>query len=148
VISAYFDLQKPLRQLITENWIQNDITNFENFISSLVLQEIENNLNLKLKSNMLDLIRDFEFQILEINDNIINLAKLYRNEVLKKEISDSIHIAVASYYKLDSIVSWNFKHIVNLDTMSAIHKINIKNNYSIIEILSPQNLGGNKYGNL
>jgi hypothetical protein len=97
---------------------------------------------------MLDLIRDFEFQILEINDNIINLAKLYRNEVLKKEISDSIHIAVASYYKLDSIVSWNFKHIVNLDTMSAIHKINIKNNYSIIEILSPQNLGGNKYGNL
>ena len=43
IISAYFDYRKPVRQLITQKWFQNDIKNFESFISSLVIQEINNN---------------------------------------------------------------------------------------------------------
>jgi predicted nucleic acid-binding protein len=148
VISAYFDFKKPLRQIITEHWFQKDLINYEYYISTLVLEEIDNNSNNILKSKMLSLISDYNFNLLEINDDIFSLSSKYRSEILKKENNDSIHIATASFYGLDSIVSWNFKHIVNLETMSVIHKINLKNNFGIIEILSPQNLGGNKYGNL
>jgi len=83
-----------------------------------------------------------------IQNEIINLANLYRKEILTNEINDTIHIACASFNKLDIIVSWNFKHIVNFKTINSIHKINKENKFNIIEILSPQNLGGYKYGNL
>jgi predicted nucleic acid-binding protein len=49
VISAYFDLNKPARQIITEKWFDNDIAEFKPFISTLVLQEIGNNTNPDLK---------------------------------------------------------------------------------------------------
>jgi hypothetical protein len=62
---------------------------------------------------------------------------------LFKYIDDLIHIATASYFKLDAIVSWNFKRLVNLKTINAIHKINIQREYNIIEELSIENLRGN-----
>jgi predicted nucleic acid-binding protein len=40
VISAYFDFRKPIRQLITQKWIQYNAKEFEIFISTLVLDEI------------------------------------------------------------------------------------------------------------
>jgi len=63
---------------------------------------------------------------LELNEKIYRLAELYRKQVLAGEISDTVHIAAASYYGTDAIVSWNFRHIVNLNTMKAIQSISEK----------------------
>ena len=49
---------------------------------------------------------------------------------------------------MGAIVSWNFKHIVNLKTINAIHQVNLNNDYGILEILTIEQLGGHKYGNL
>lgn len=148
IISAYFDYRKPLRQLITQKWFQFEINNFSPYISTLVLQEIGNNTNSDLANNMLKLIDDNSFSILEINKDVIELSEIYRKEVIRKEINDSIHIAVASINTLDAIISWNFKHIVNLKTINKIHSINLRHQYGIIEIMTPENLGGDKYANL
>ncbi len=148
VISAHFDLQKPVRQLITQKWIENDSSNYSLYISTLVLEEINRTSNDQLKSNMLGFIDSYNIIILDINKKITELASQYRKAILKNEIADTIHIATASYYKLDAIVSWNFKHIVNLNTISVIHKLNQKNNFNIVEILTLEQLGGSKYGNL
>ena len=88
--------------------MQTDLVLFEPFISDLVLEEIENNTNSDLKAKMISLISDFGFQILSSNANICELADFYRKEVLKNEINDTIHIALATFYETDSIVSWNF----------------------------------------
>jgi predicted nucleic acid-binding protein len=148
IISAYFDYRKPLRQLITQKWFQFEIVDFDPYISTLVLQEIDQNTDLELKDKMLKLINDYSLSILEINKEAIKLSEIYRENVIKKEINDSIHIALASINELDAIISWNFKHIVNLNTINMIHSINLINNYKIIEILTPENIGGNKYANL
>jgi len=148
VISAYFDFNKPLRQLITEKWFYNDIENFQLFTSPLVLEEIENNTNLQLKKNMFELLGKSEATLLPINEEIETLAGIYRKSILSKEINDTLHIAIASFYGLDAIISWNFRHIVNIKTMKTIHNINEENKYKIIEILSVENIGGEKYGNL
>jgi predicted nucleic acid-binding protein len=87
-------------------------------------------------------------EVLEINPEIIKLSDFYRKDILINELNDTIHIATATYYGLDAIVSWNFKHIVNLNTIKEVHNINIINNYPIVEILTIENLGGSKYGNL
>jgi len=148
VISAYFDQQKPVRQIITQKWFQHDIKTVLPYISALVLDEINANPDEVLREKMLYLVDSASINVLDINDDILKLARFYREAIIPREINDSIHIAAATYYKMNAVVSWNFKHIVNLKTIKAIHEINMKNGYSVIEIISIENLGGDKYGNL
>lgn len=148
IISAYFDHKKPVRQLMTEKWIENESKKYEIFISTLVLDEINKNKDENLKIKMLNLLNELKVSVLEIDNETEKLAEKYRKEILTKEINDTLHIATASINKINAILSWNFRHIVNLKTIENIHKINLKNNYSIIEIISIENLGGYKYGNI
>ena len=148
VISAYFDFQKPVRQLITQKWTQQNAKEFDLFVSTLVLEEIDKNTDQELKEKMLNLLNSLSISILEVNDEIFKLASIYREHTLPQEINDTVHIAIASYYAIDAIVSWNFKHIVNLKTMKTIHKINQEQQYQDIQILTLENLGGDQYGTL
>ena len=148
VISAYFDLQKPVRQLITQKWTQQNAKEFDLFVSTLVLEEIDKNTDQELREKMLNLLNSLSISILEVNNEIFKLASIYRKHILPQEINDTIHIAIASYYEIDAIVSWNFKHIVNLKTMKTIHKINREQQYQDIQILTLENLGGDQYGTL
>jgi hypothetical protein len=147
IISAYYDLKKPIRQLITQKWVENDIKKFDCYASTIVLKEIENNIDKELEFKMKDFINNNPITILDLNNEINDLAGLYRQEILLNEISDTLHIAWA-YYEMDMIASWNFKHLVNFKTINTIHKINLQKNYNLIEILSLESIGGAKYGNL
>ena len=55
-----------------------------------------------------------------------------------KFFNDAVHIAAATTYKVDVIVSWNFKHIVNLNRIRLFNSVNLKQGFSIIEIRSPR----------
>jgi predicted nucleic acid-binding protein len=148
VISAYFDFHKPVRQLVTQKWFQNDIKSVIPCVSVLVIDEINNNPDVQLKMKMLGLIESRGIEVLSLNDDILKLAASYRSKVIPKEINDSVHLAVAAYYSLSAVVSWNFKHIVNLSTIKSIHDINSQKGYPVIEIITVEQLGGDKYGSL
>ncbi len=148
IISAYYDYSKPVRQLVTQKWFSEQISDYEIFISSLVIEELDNTTDEVLKNIFFQLVNTINPILLEINDEIIRLSELYRERVIKNQIQDSLHIATASYYKINAIVSWNFKHIVNLKTVSEIHKINLEQEYPILEIYTIENLGGYLYGNI
>lgn len=49
IISAYFDVKKPVRQIITQKWIENDIKKYLPYFSTLVLEEIEQTRDADLK---------------------------------------------------------------------------------------------------
>ena len=55
-------------------------------------------------------------------------------------VVDCLHIALATICKVDVLVSWNFKHIVNLERIKEYNGVNLKNGYSVIEIRSPKEL--------
>lgn len=148
VISAYFDFKKPVRQLITQKWFENEIQRYDTYISDVVVQEIQNTKDTELRTNFVKLIDDISPTLMPITDFEDELAIKYRAAILKKEINDTLHIASASLARLNAIVSWNFHHIVNLETMNAINDINLIENLNMIEIVSPENLGGSKYGSL
>jgi len=148
VISAYFDLRKPVRQIVTQKWFQNELKGISPFVSSLVLEEINAHPEGNIRQEMLGLINRHAFHVLEVNPEILKIARAYRKNVIPDEVNDSVHLAAAAYYKLDAVASWNFKHIVNLKTIKAIHEINRQKGLSCVEIVSIENLGGDKYGNL
>jgi hypothetical protein len=45
---------------------------------------------------------------------------------------------LATVNKADYLISWNFKHIVNVERIRGYHAINIKNGYKQLEIRSPR----------
>lgn len=50
---------------------------------------------------------------------------------------DALHVALASVARADAVVSWNFKHLVQLRRIRAFHAVNILRGYPLIEIRSP-----------
>ena len=67
------------------------------------------------------------------------LAEKYiaQGVVSKKMLADAQHIAVATVGKVDVLVSWNFRHIVNLDRIHGFNSVNLRLGYSMLEIRSP-----------
>lgn len=77
-----------------------------------------------------------------VTDEILILASKYLSEkvVGKTSFDDCIHIATATIYKVVILVSWNFKHIVNVYRIRGYNSINIRSNYSSLEIRSPKEI--------
>lgn len=148
IISAYFDFRKPVRRLVTQKWFQKEVKIHSPYVSSLVLEEIGAHPDQTVRREMLELIEAHNLQLLEVNEDILKMAAIYRKNVIPKEINDSIHLAAASFYRLDAVVSWNFKHMVNLATIKAIHDLNHSRGLAPVEIVTIEQLGGDKYGNL
>ena len=79
-------------------------------------------------------------QFIETSDEAVELANAYITEKVVGETSysDCLHIALATIHKADYLVSWNFKHIVNVQRIRGYNAINLKNGYSLLEIRSPR----------
>lgn len=51
---------------------------------------------------------------------------------------DCQHIAIATVEKVDVILSWNFKHIVNLEKIHGFNAVNLMLGYPLVEIRTPR----------
>ena len=59
--------------------------------------------------------------------------------------SDALHVALATIGRVDVMVSWNFKHIVNLGRIRMFNAVNLEQGYGLIEIRTPREvLSGEK----
>ncbi len=85
---------------------------------------------------------DIEYEVIQLNDDVVGLALEYirENVVGQTSYDDCLHIEIATVSRLDLLVSWNFKHIVNIKRIRGYNGINIKNGYPSIEIRSPKDL--------
>jgi len=52
--------------------------------------------------------------------------------------ADAQHIAIATVARVDVLVSWNFKHIVNLDRIHGYNSVNLRKGYPTLEIRTPR----------
>ena len=85
------------------------------------------------------LIPDDCYRFVELNAESRELALAYINEKAlgKASLNDAYHIALASVNRLDCLVSWNFKHIVNFDKIKLFNSINRRLGYPLIDIRTP-----------
>lgn len=79
----------------------------------------------------LDFIKEAE----DLADNYI------RDKILgKASTNDAYHIAISTVNRIEILVSWNFRHIVNLDKIRSFNAVNLKLGYPTIDIRSPKEL--------
>lgn len=79
-------------------------------------------------------------ELVSITDEQLALADKYVEEgaLPQKFHTDAQHIAISTILKVDSLVSWNFKHMVNFFRIKQYNSINLKFGYSTIDIRSPK----------
>ena len=81
-------------------------------------------------------------EFIELTPDAITLAETYVKEkvVGNTHIDDCLHIALAIIHNVDILVSWNFKHIVNIYRIRGYNSVNIKLGYKTLEIRSPKEI--------
>ena len=95
----------------------------------------------KIKEHFLNIDQN-QTEFVEITEEINNLAEEYIKEKVVGEtsIDDCRHIACATINKVDYLISWNFKHIVNVFRIRGYNAINIKNGHIQLDIRSPKDI--------
>ena len=135
VIGGYFDeeFEEATKQLFDR--IENN--EFEVYYSDI--NEAELLLAPQRVKDIVDRIPDNCIKNIKMDENVEDLAVTYIKEkaIGKASENDAYHIAIASVYRLDCLISWNFKHIVNFDKIKLFNSINLRLGYPIIDIRSP-----------
>ena len=85
-------------------------------------------------------------EVVSVTPEGLQLAQTYiaENVVGQTSIDDCIHIATATLNKVDVLVSWNFKHIVNVYRIRGYNSVNLRLGYSTLDIRSPKEIVGNE----
>jgi predicted nucleic acid-binding protein len=137
VIGGYFDDEFSTDTKLLFNEILQD--EYKLVLSDLTEKELLNAPD-TVKTLLSDLGIDFELVL--VNQESIDLASEYIKDkvVGQTSVDDCIHIATATINKVDLLISWNFKHIVNIQRIRGYNSINLKNGYSALEIRSPKDL--------
>ena len=138
VFGGFFDTEFDKETKLLFNKILNGEFN-------LIISDLTQNELMKAPENVRNLIIDLnikDVEVIKISNEEINLATNYvsENVVGKTSFDDCIHIATATINNVDLLVSWNFKHIVNVMRIRGYNAVNIKNGYKPIDIRSPKDL--------
>ena len=108
--------------------------------SDLTVGELDNAPQ-KIREYFDELPKEY-LELVRMTDESLDLAREYVAEkvVGQTSFADCVHIALATIHKADILVSWNFKHIVNLDKIRGYNGINYQLGHAMLEIRTPKEI--------
>jgi hypothetical protein len=94
------------------------------------------------RNRLLSVIKNHQIATLssENNDEVGELADLYMRRSLfpKNKLEDALHVAYATIFEMDILLSWNFRHLANINREEKILAANLEQGYRYpIRITSP-----------
>ena len=113
-------------------------------LSSLTLRELDG-APTAVRSTLRE-VPEAHIQVLGLTSEVVELARAYVAERVVGEgmLVDAQHIALATVARVDVLVSWNFKHIVNLQRIHGYNAVNLRRGYPLLEIRSPREVLGDE----
>lgn len=137
VIGAYLDNDEPFRRDLTIRWWEHELSLFEPFVSLLVQRELERMPEAR-RSSYLSLVE--HLPRVEIADEAAILAEGYitRGIFHRKYVADALHVALASYHKLDFLVTWNFGYLANVHRQARVRLFNTAAGFFVPIIVTPE----------
>lgn len=111
---------------------------YDVYLSTVTLQEIDNCPEPK-RTELFKHLGEIDYTPIEITEDMSEVAQqlIDMGILTQKSYDDCQHIASAVIYGCDCIISWNFKHIVNIKTIRGVRAITNLKGYKPIEILNP-----------
>ncbi len=91
-------------------------------------------------ARLVDSLPPSSVEMIELGEDARSLADLYiaSGVVGAPMLADAQHIAAATVHRADVLVSWNFKHIVNLRRIHGFNSVNLREEYPLLEIRTPR----------
>lgn len=127
------------RQIITRNWWTTAAERYQLFISQITRDECAAG-DADAANERLELL--INISLLEASEEAEKLANLFvaRLAIPATEPRDAAHIAIAAVNRIQFIVTWNFKHILNPHLQSKIANTCREAGYEPPVICTPQQL--------
>ena len=137
VIGAYLDNGDPLRRDLTIRWFEHELSEYNAYSSILVQREIER-IDEPHRTGYLKIIKPMER--LELTEEVAILAEGYisRGIFHRKFMADAVHVALASFHKIDYLVTWNFGHIANVRKQARLRLFNTTAGFFSPTIVTPE----------
>ena len=129
------------RQLTTRQWWNRRRLDYRLYGSRLVREEVARG-KPENSSERLALID--ELAELAITDQTLEFAETIRAHLglTDSAASDTVHVAVASQYQMDYLVTWNLKHIANANVRRALDRYRLRHGIYLPTICTPDELTG------
>jgi hypothetical protein len=107
-------------------------------VSTLTLQELA--AAPEQVRNHLARVPEVHIETLQLDAEAMELAEAYiaAGVIAAKMRADAQHIAMATVARVDVLVSWNFKHVVNLQRIHGYNSLNLRRGYPLLEIRAPR----------
>jgi len=119
VIGAYLDNGEPFRRDLTIRWWEHEMPDYRAVVSPLVGAELTRVAE-PHRTSYLKLISPLEHVDLTEEAAILAEGYISRGIFHRKYIADALHVAIASYHKIDYLVTWNFGHLANVRRQARI----------------------------
>ena len=146
ITSFYYEVRTEPTMIARRQWtrewldVSRDID--ELVTSAAVLEELEGG-DFPGRIEAIAMISDFA--PLPITDDIRAIVREYIARLLMpaNPFGDALHLALASYYGCDFLVTWNCKHLANANKFDNIARVNGILKLSVPKLVTPLELLGN-----
>jgi hypothetical protein len=108
----------------------------ETFVSRIVFEEINNTEDPVKRKELLDIFIKYpNIQTLIAKENNVEeiniLVESYLDNgiIPRRNIADAFHVAYSTVFEMDILLSWNFKHLANINKEQKILAVNKLNGY-------------------
>lgn len=137
VLSAYFDDRIPYQRDITRQWWRPALREYEVFVSELTLDELGAAGEPK-RADFLSLVADIAS--LAATEEVLELGERYVEAGIMpaRYGADALHIAYATLYKIDFLVTWNCAHLANVKKIQAVSLFNTSTGLAVARIVTPE----------
>lgn len=137
VLGAYLDNGDPFRRDLTMRWFERELGEYRVCTSTLVRRELER-IDEPHRSSYLRLLTGLEN--LELTEESAILAEGYisRGIFHRRFIADALHVAIASFHKIDYVVTWNFGHLANVRKQARLRMFNTAAGFFSPSIITPE----------
>lgn len=137
VIGAYLDNGEPFRRDLTIRWWEHELPEYRAVVSMLVQRELER-VPEPHRTGYLNLVRPLEQVELAEEATILAEGYITRGIFHRKYIADALHVALASFHKIDYLVTWNFGHLANVRRQARIRLFNTAVGFFVPMIVTPE----------
>jgi len=123
----------------TREWWDKERQEYECFISPVVLEELESG-EYPGKRDCLSLVSGLP--LLGLADDILQIAEVYRIRQLmpRHPAADAIHLAMAGYYRMDYLLTWNCRHLANARKTPHFEELNQSMHLHVPLLVTPHQL--------
>lgn len=137
VVGAYLDNGEPFRRDLTIRWWEHELPEYRAVVSVLVQRELER-VPEPHRTGYLKLVSPLEQVELTEEATIIAEGYIARGIFHRKYIADALHVALASFHKIDYLVTWNFGHLANVRRQARIRLFNTAAGFFVPMIVTPE----------